>query len=331
MFRHWINFGLLFSFLTLIASGLLAYLRPFSLVTTRVHIVFGLLTALLVLLHLLSRTRYFASHTVGSKASRPMLALIVLSGSGLLILSLLGSWPAKPLVDASYESRHRHEIVRASSLAGLVEIDKSHCIAARVPGKGADTLLSLLVRFGDKDGPPPAMAIWAETSTGSMIETLYLDSQLAYAEEVEWQGVKTRRHQLLPIWRHRHTLVSGVDPMGKIDAFTAATPNHAFSLDQYLQRGKEEGFVLCVEVNAAGDANQAYPDPALGQPSLLYTAYIDSKEMPGYRLLELTAHGGGAESSGAMQYEFEGIDSAKQLVDLLLVHIAPFTGAETTR
>ena len=59
MLRHWVNFGLLFSFLTLMGSGLLAYLRPFSIVTTRVHLVFGLLTILLVLMHVFSRTKYF--------------------------------------------------------------------------------------------------------------------------------------------------------------------------------------------------------------------------------------------------------------------------------
>lgn len=330
MLRHWVNFGLLLSFLTLMASGLLAYLRPFSLVTTRVHIVFGLLTILLVVLHLLSRTRYFASHTVGSKASRPMLTAILITGSGLLALSVWGVWPAKPLIDASYESRHKQEIVRVSPLAGLVEIDKAHRLAARLPGEKADTAVSMLVRFGNKDAPPPAMAIWAETSTGSMIETLYLDSQLSYGEDVEWQDIKTKRHQLLPIWRHRHTLVSGVDPMGKIDAFTASTPSHTFSLDQYLKKGREDGFVLCVEVNAVGDSNEKYPDKHLGQPSLLYTAYIDTREIPGYRLLDLTAHGGGAEKSGAMQYEFDGIDTAKQLLDLLLVHVTPHPGAGST-
>ena len=37
MLRHWVNYGLLFSFLTLAITGLLAYLLPFSLTTTRVH------------------------------------------------------------------------------------------------------------------------------------------------------------------------------------------------------------------------------------------------------------------------------------------------------
>ncbi len=321
MMRHWVNFGLLFSFLTLMGSGLLAYLQPFSLVTTRVHIVFGLLTIVLVVLHVLARTKYFAAKTTGPAASRGMVLVILLGWSGLLALTLWGLWPAKPLMAGTYESRHKLQIVRHSALSGLVNLDDGNRLAARQPSATANMALSMLIRFKDGSKPPPAMAIWAESSTGSLIETLYLDSELAYSEDVEWQGVKTQRYKLLPIWRHRYTQFSKVDPTGRIDALTASTPKHAFTLDQYLDTGKEGGFVLCVEVNAVGDANQAFGDPQLGQPSLLYTVYIDNKEVPGYRLLELTAHGAGAEKSGALHYDFDGIDTATQLVDLLLAHV----------
>lgn len=319
MLRHWVNFGLLFSFLTLAGSGLLAYFQPFSLVTTRVHLVFGLLTLFLVVLHLVSRVPYFQARITGRQASRTMLLTTLLVWGSLLALSIYGLWPAKPLQAASYEARHRAEIVRPSPLAGFVDAEGSRLLA-RQPGEAADTAVSLLVRFGDAAAAPPAVAVWAETTTGAMIETLYLDSKLAYSKDVEWQGVATRRHQLLPIWRHKYTLVSGVDPLGEVDAFTATTPTHAFTLDQYLKSGESGRFVLCVEVNAVGDPNEAYPDPELGQPSLLYTAYIDPANDSKYQLLELTAHGGEAIQSGTLNYDFEGIDSALQLIDLLLAH-----------
>lgn len=321
MLRHWVNFGLLFSFLTLAVSGLLAYLQPFSLVTTRVHMVFGGLTLLLVFLHLVSRVPYFKAQTVGKKASRGLLITITVSWGALLVISLQGVWPAKSLMAGSYESRHRVAIVRPSPLAGIAELSGGQRLVGRQPGKDADTAVSLLVRFGDKAHPPPALAIWAESTTGSMIETLYLDQELAYSEDVRWQGRETKRHHLLPIWRHRHTLVTGVDPNGEVDAFTAATPEHAFTLDQYLDSGKEERFVICVEVNMLGDTNEAYDDELLGQPSLLYTAFVDASEGANYQLLELTAHGGEAIESGTLNYDLEGITSARGLIDLLLLHV----------
>ena len=321
--RHWVNFGLLFSFLTLMVTGVLAYVQPFSIVTTRVHIIFGILTILLVLLHLVVRTRYFTGKLSGKSASRGMVAGILLAWSGLLALALGDIWPARQVMTSSYESRHRAEIVRSSPLAGFLETDKTRRFVARRPGPGADTAVSLMLRFREGLEKPPAIAVWAETSTGSLIETLYLDGALAYGESVEWQGIRTQRHKLLPIWRHRHTIISGVDPHGEIDAFTGTTPSHSFSLEHYLTTGDEGGFVLCVEVNAAADANTAFPDTALGQPSLLYTAYIEPGEDPEYALMELTAHGGQAEHGGSLAYDFEGIDSARRLIDLLLVRTAP--------
>jgi len=319
--RHFVNFGLLFSFLTLMASGVLAFIRPFSLVTTRVHIIFGALTILLVGLHVLSRTRYFSGKLAGKSASRGMISVIVLAWCGLVALALGGIWPAKQLVGASYEARHNAEIVRASPMAGFLETDDMRRFVARAPEDRRSVAVSLLVRFREGLKQAPATAVWAETSTGTMIETLYLDQALAYGEDVEWQGVKTRRNRILPIWRNRYTMVSGIDPNGEVDAYTASTPTHSFSLDQYLKPGDGEGFVICVEVNAAGDSNAAFPDPVVGQPSLLYTAYIEPGAEGAYALLELTAHGGEAERGGTLGYDFEGFDRAKRLIDLLLVKV----------
>ena len=106
-----------------------------------------------------------------------------------------------------------------------------------------------------------------------------------------------------------------------MDASTGATAGHRFSLDDYLVLGEDKSFVLCVEVNLPGDPNPNYPDPRLGQPSLWYTAYIEPGQANRYALLELTGHGGGAEAGGAVQYDLEGITTARDLVDLLLAHV----------
>jgi len=57
--QHLVNFGLLFCFITLACSGVLSFFQPFSLLTTRIHIVFGFVTTLLVGCHLFGRLRYF--------------------------------------------------------------------------------------------------------------------------------------------------------------------------------------------------------------------------------------------------------------------------------
>ena len=321
--RHWVNFGLLFSFVVLAATGLMAYTLPFSIVTTRVHMFFGGLTLLLTLAHALARLRYFSAKLSGHTRAPGVVAGAALICVSLLALTVFNVWPARTVSDASYEARRKVEIVRASPLAGFLDTDKTHRFVARQPGEDADTALSLLVRFREGLAHPPAMAVWAETSAGTLIETLYLDASLAYGEDVTFHGVKTRRHHLLPVWRHRYTVVSGVDPQGKIDGFTGATPEHTFTLDQNLKVGGEAGFVLFVEVNAVRDPNTAYADADLGQPSVLYSAFIQPGKGNPYVLLELTAHGGTAVENGAPGYDFDGIDTAKNLIDLLLVKTAP--------
>ena len=321
--RHCVNFGLLFSFLALVVTGAMAYALPFSIITARVHIVFGALTAVLVLLHLVSRTRYFSGKLSGRGASRGMVVAVFVGCVLVAVVSIYDIWPARQVMEASYEARRKVEIVRASPLAGMLDVDPAHRFVARQPGNDADTSLSLMVRFRDGLESAPAMAVWAETNSGTIIETLYLDEALAYGEDVEWQGIQTSRHQLLPIWRHKHTVVSGVDPHGKVDAFTGATPEHSFTLDQNLRSGGDDGFVLCVEINAVADPNEAHPDKDIGQPSLLYTAFIQPGQGNPYALLELTAHGGEAYDNGAPEYDLDGIGSAKELIDLLLVKTAP--------
>ncbi len=313
MIRHVVNFGLLFAFLGLAVTGVMAFTLPFSITTTRVHIVFGALTLLLVVMHLVSRTRYFSGKLSGKGSSRGMVGAVALAVGMVGAVAVAGWWPTGAAVDLGYESRNREAIVRESPLAGFLDDGATRWVV-REPSDPELPSLALAMRLmGD-----PAVAVWAESTTGTMIETLYLPEARAYSEHVEGGGVATGRHRLLPIWRHRYTMVSGVEPSGEVDLYSAATRTHSFQLEKHLREGKE--FVLCVEVNAVRDPNETWPDEELGQPSLLYTGYFEPGD-GGYSLLELTAHGGEATDGGTLAYDFEGIDSAGAVVDLLLAKL----------
>ena len=327
--RHVVNFALVFAFFTLAVTGVLAFALPFSLTTTRIHILFGLLTAALVVAHLAHRTVYFKKQLAGAaKPDRPGIRLGTLAAIGLtwamLGAAAIGNWPpVRQLIEQGHEARHRAAIVRTSPLVGFLDENHRRLIARRA-GEGADVHLSLHIGFA-ADGPPPALAVWAETTTGSMIETLYLDPALAYASKPTWAGRPTPRHHILPIWRNRYTLVSGIDPNGQVDAFTASTPTHSFTLDDYLNLKDKKEFVLCVEVNAPKDSNRHFDDPHLGQPSLWYTAYLKADPARHYHLLELSGHGGVPDQRGEIQYDLENITTARNLIDLLLVRVTPIT------
>ncbi|MCH2208139.1 MAG: DUF4405 domain-containing protein [Lentisphaerales bacterium] len=316
MKNHIVNFGLLYSFLTLAITGVLAFALPFSIETTRVHIIFGFLTTILVLLHLFSKMKYFKKQF--TKRGK------MIFGSFLIWLILFFAayeyWlPAKLLVEQSYEARHQREIVRPNVLVASRN-EQQLLTSSRVKKDSGELLLSIDVAMNDKDKPFPAVAIWAESKNGTIIETLYLTHELSFSDKPQWYGKETPRHHILPVWRNRYTVINGMGPDGKIDAASGATSKHQFSLDQ--TRKDKEPFTLFVEINSPADPDEKWPNKHIGQPSVLYSAYIDPEEPQKYYLVDLTGHGGEAQKGGTINYDPSQLSSAKDILDLILIKIA---------
>lgn len=330
LIRHIANLGLLLAFTTLAVTGVMSFVLPFSITTARVHIVFGLVTLVLVGMHLATRLDYFArigkqSFDLKSKKKpqvpRWLLGTIVLVWAGLLAVAFYGTRPAADLIAVGYEARHAAEIFRASPQTAYEQVGSSLRVAT-LSAESGEFLIQVEVQYRESLGKQPAAALWAQT-TGQptrMIQTLYVDRALAYSTAPIWNGTPTPRHHILPIWRHQYRDINGIDPTGDIDAVTSATPNHSFSIEQSLALDDDE-IVICLEFNAYGDQNDSYPDAHLGQPSVLYTALIDLASEQTYYLMSRTAHGGGAESDGQPRYNFDTLTTAKGLVEKVLVKV----------
>lgn len=297
-------------------TGVLAFVRPFSLTTTRVHVLAGIITVVLVAEHIVRRMPYFKRQLAARKPnSRVRLLGLAAVWGGILAATLFAFPPTNWLMDIGYEAQHRADIVRTSSLTGFGDPSPHRKLIVRAPGEEGVRGLSLYASFQESLETLPAIAVWAESNTGSIIETLYLPEELSFADKVKWEASLKGRNHVLPIWRNRYTLVTGVEVDGTV-GMSAATDTHSFALDPYLEPG--QSFVLCVEVNAPSDPNEAWPD---GQPSLLYTAVVDTDAEQPYAMLELTAHGGEAATNGNLGYDLDGFTSAKTLVDLLLAKL----------
>ncbi|MGB0767022.1 MAG: DUF4405 domain-containing protein [Phycisphaeraceae bacterium] len=330
LIRHIANLGLLFAFATLAATGVMSFVLPFSIVTARVHIVFGLVTLVLVGMHLATRVGYFTRIAKQSfdlqtkkrpQVPRWLVAGVVIGWAGLLGVSFYGTRPASDLIAVGYEARHAAEIFRATPQTAHEKLGPKLRVATL--GKTDDrVLIEVAVTYRDDLAEQPAAAIWAQ-STGNdpkMIQTLFVDRDIAYSDTPAWNGKPTPRHHILPIWRHRYRDINGVDPTGDTSAMTSATPKHSFSIEQTLESDAED-FVLRFEFNAHGDANDAYPDPHLGQPSVLYEALIDLDSDQTHYLMTRTSHGGGAEGDGRPRYGFDGFTTATDLIELVLVRV----------
>ena len=323
--RHLVNFGLLFSFSALSVTGVLAYLRPFSITVTQIHIIAGFVTLVLVLMHMLARLPYFKNRISKGRQGASLRIQVILFGTvfGFLVYGSVSSIPPSSwLIENSYEHRNSSEIVRSSTLVGFQDPEPHRKWIVRESQDDNGSGLSIYLSFQKDLNPMPSIAVWAESTTGSMIETIFLEQSLAYSEIPLWEDYKTQRSHILPLWRHRYTLLSGIKPSGEVDAVSGATESHRFALDPYLEAGKGNEFVLCVEINAPGDHNNEFSDTLLGQPSLLYTCLVDVDRMEPYYLFDLTGHGGGdAIETGNIQYDLDLIGTAKKMKDLFLVKI----------
>ena len=323
--RHLVNFGLLFSFSALSVTGVLAYLRPFSITVTQIHIIAGFVTLVLVLMHMLARLPYFKNRITKGRQGASLRIQVILFGTvfGFLVYGSVSSIPPSSwLINNSYEHRNSSQIVRSSSLVGFEEPAPYRKWIVRGSQDDNGSGLSIYLSFQEELNPMPSIAVWAESTTGSMIETLFLEQSLAYSEVPLWEDYKTQRSHILPLWRHRYTLLSGIKPSGEVDAVSGATESHQFALDPYFEKGKGNEFILCVEINAPEDITEKFSDPILGQPSLLYTSLIDVDREDPYYLFELTGHGGGdALETGNVQYDLDLIDTAKEMKDLFLAKL----------
>lgn len=346
--RHYVNFTLLFAFTALVASGLLRFFQAFSLATTRIHIVFGSMVLILVGLHLASRLDYFRKMLRAPKAPTAsrlralrLILLPILTCVYALTACLLDWWPVPQLLGFSYEVKSRAVIFRPETGTAVRGLENHSLQLKRQAPDEASVLVEIEwglqfdsgVRFPTLfSDARPQIAIWAESSTGALIETFFVSEESAYSESFEWAGEERRRVDLLPIWRHQFTLASGVEPNGNIDSYSTATPEHSFSVENYLKEDAN-GFYVCIEVNVPEDTNdffhadqspesEGYTYPGIGQPSVHFSAYIEPDVTKSYYIMDYVGHGGGSlQRSGGVYFDSSHITSARDLIEKVLVRV----------
>ncbi|MEX0320810.1 MAG: DUF4405 domain-containing protein [Puniceicoccaceae bacterium] len=319
--RNFVNYALLFSFLILAISGILSFFEPFKLLTTRIHIVFGFTIILLVLIHVADRLRYFKK-TARSRKNRglpsPQLFIALVFAVLLLAAAIRNWWPVRQFINLGYEAQNKAAIFRADAFTAFKPVNDG-AILKHAPSDAVQVRLE--IEWGatmSEAKSVPQIAIWAENTTGMMIKTFFVSEASAYSEDLQFGNDKTQRVAVLPVWRHRYTLLSGVDPEGKLDGASAATPDHSFSIDDYL-RADSSPFYIYVEVNLPDDPNQAYPD---GQPSVIYGAYIETEKRKTYHLLPMVARGTHeSDPKGHMYYDLEELTSARDIIEKILVKV----------
>ncbi|MCP5534723.1 MAG: hypothetical protein H7A51_00640 [Akkermansiaceae bacterium] len=298
---------MLLNFLVLLGTGCLRFFIAFDLHLSRLHIISGALLGICILFHLFDKSRNLRAILKPRNHPRawltPLVAAIVCST--VWAAAWYGAPGVSHLMSLSYEQRNHASIFRSQDSVAYRHDDRL-IRTTKLTSSGASLDLELLWKSNPKGA---AVAIWAETKSGTIIETLYLTNSLKYSEFHRWEGKDSRRGTILPVWRHRYTDVCGIDPAGTTDLISQPTINHQWLLDNALNEAKE-AFILYVEINLPGD----------GSPSLIYAASIDPESTNPYTLLSLVGHSDGSEKDGELNYDISTLPNNCQIVERILVN-----------
>lgn len=293
-------------FVVLAVSGIVAYLRPFSLQVVGLHALAGFAFVAVVVLHLSANYRSMARHL-----RSPWLGVTLLV-TGLFSLVLW--WQPRPVRKVLGWSRNLGP--------ALDRFERSERGMLYHYAPDPDYQLILEIRTGPSYDweRPPRLAIWLENASHYHILTLLeptegdRETQLPYwASKVRgWREAREeaeRRQQKLEEY---------------VDAVSSPTENHSFNPADYILPGKSVSpmpYRLMVEINQPGDPSSSVED----QPSLIYQVEIDNFIPRSFQLLDLVGYPLSEEREGtsawAIYYVDERFDSALDLIDSALLTI----------
>jgi hypothetical protein len=283
------------SFAVLSVSGVLLFVRPFSLPMMAVHALMGFVFIGLILLHVINNVRPLK----GYLHSRSLwLSLLLTAG-----LSALFGWQPAPIQRVlSWSGNLGPQLERFEwTETGLV-FEYSPALEYR---------MKLQIQPGPafRSESLPQLAVWLENQGGYHIKTLLAPPADGAAE--------------LPYYAFKHAgwekarLEAEQQPV--VDAVAAATPNGSFDPADYIlpaDPDRTTPYQLLVEIHQPGDP----------RPSLVYAVEIDNRLPVTYQLLELRGYpalesAGGPEEkeSWSLYYVDDSFTTALDLIDSALL------------
>lgn len=283
------------TFLVLAVTGVIAFVRPFSIKVIGLHALIGFLFIALVGIHVVNNIRPLKGY-LHSRSIWVTLAITVL----LTLLFLQQRGPVKSLLGLSANLGPAME---------RFEMSDSEMVFQYSP---AETYkMKLTVKTGDsyKISNPPHIAIWLENQGAYHIKTLLPPAPESATE--------------LPYWNFKRTgwekAKEEAEQNAGVDVISDATPNGSFDPADYILPADPDNpmpYQLLIEINQSGDE----------QASLVYSVEIDNAEPKVFQLLDIVGypkredHSDGKES-WALYYADDGFSTALDLINSALLTI----------
>lgn len=317
--RSFVSLLLASNFLVLSVTGILAFVRPFSIQVVGLHAMMGFLFVGLLALHVANNSkplwRYLRSKAVWLTSGFTLAATLLFFWQPAPVKSILGlSGNLGPALE-------RFEMT-AEDLSFQYSPAPSYKMALAIrTGKTFDL------------ENPPQVAIWLENASFYHIKTLLPPKEIEPGAAAlpywdfkvrGWQKAKREAEQ-------RGSSEHGVNAVNasEVDAVSGATRNSSFDPADYILPPSSDvpmPYRLLVEIDQPSDE----------QPSLVYAVEIDNADPRSYQLLELVGYPQQEENDEegkevwALYYVDEQFESALELVDSALLTIDRSGGMQSS-
>ena len=337
--RSWVSVSLAGVMLVLVATGFLSFALPYNSMLSGAHTWFGFIAAVCIALHLGNNWRPLSTY-LRARHRNAQLASVVAVLLSVVAGVMFDVPPVSALLDFGFKLRKSQEVVDEQFRTLTTHVERAGIpvrIEIRVGSHYWSDPQPLLLGLSYRS--TPQLVCWLETLEGEYLETLYVtkkiaesDFRLASLSRTERQ----RRPEALPYWLHKRGVVESdglLAPLvknGDLDGVTGATPMGHYDIKTKVE--PDLGRVrLLVEVNRSYDFNEFYskdrfPDDAVysgsgssGQPSLVYAANLELVRGKQIHVLSPIGHGHYSGANGELYKNLDGLDSALDLLDRIVV------------
>ncbi len=293
-----------FSFVVLAVTGVLAFVRPFSIQIVGLHSLIGFVFIGLIALHILNNTGHLGRYL---KRGPVWITLSVVAA-----LAVLFFWQPAPIKGVLGLSKNL-----GPSLDDY-EVTDLGLSYHYTPDPGYNMALTVRSGSGFDTESPPHFAIWLENASQYHIKTLHTPEGNEGRSALPYWDFKRRG------WEEakREAETSGIELAEElgVDAISGATQNSSFDPADYILPGDNDEslpYRLLIEINQPGD----------DQASLVYAVDIDNFDPCTFQLLDLVGYPKREEDDEdgkevwALYYVDGSFDSALSLIDSALLTI----------
>lgn len=293
-----------FSFVVLAVTGVLAFVRPFSIQVVGLHSLIGFVFIGLIALHILNNTGHLGRYL---KRGPVWITLSVVAA-----LAVLFFWQPAPIKGVLGLSKNL-----GPSLDDY-EVTDLGLSYHYTPDPGYNMALTVRSGSGFDMESPPHFAIWLENASQYHIKTLHTPEGNEGRSALPYWDFKRRG------WEEakREAETSGIELAEElgVDAISGATQNSSFDPADYILPGDNDEslpYRLLIEINQPGD----------DQASLVYAVDIDNFDPCTFQLLDLVGYPKREEDDEdgkevwALYYVDGSFDSALSLIDSALLTI----------